>query len=173
MAYTCVYQSACGSEVELHPLHGNAELSENVLAACILADHGHSIQLLPTFPESEIGAREAWLADVANRKNPDIRIDSRIIGDIKTPNPEVLIKQSTINHCIYSCAQQKVSVAVINLLNREYAIQDIKKGIVGALQPSRNKSIESVWIITAGRNLFKAERKMIFDESLYDHLILL
>lgn len=157
----------------MHSLHGNAELSENVLAACILADHGHNIQLLPTFPESEFVARKAWLGDVANRKNPDIRIDSKIIGDIKTPNPEVLVKQSTINRCIYSCAQQKVSVAVINLLNREYAIQDIKKGIVGALQPSRNKSIESVWVITASRNLFKAEREMIFDETLYEHLMLL
>ncbi|MBP7557247.1 MAG: hypothetical protein KA821_13315 [Chitinophagaceae bacterium] len=173
MGYACVYKSACGSEVGLHPLHGNAELSENILAASILADQGHDIQLLPTFPEAESKARQAWLPDVAHRKNPDIRIDNRIIGDIKTPNPEVLVKQSTINHCIYSCAQQKVAVAVINLLNREYAIQDIKKGVIGALQPSRNKSIESVWIITAGRNLFKAERRMIFDETLYEHLVLL
>ncbi|NCT74270.1 MAG: hypothetical protein BGO54_12585 [Sphingobacteriales bacterium 46-32] len=173
MEYTCIYKSACGSEVELHPLHGNAELSENILAASILADHGHDIQLLPTFPEAEGKARQTWLPDVAHRKNPDIRIDNRIIGDIKTPNPEVLVKQSTINHCIYSCAQQKVAVAVINLLNRDYAIQDVKKGIVGALQPARNKSIRSVWIITAGRNLFKAERGMIFDETLYEHLILL
>lgn len=173
MEYACVYQSACGSKVELHPLHGNAELVENILAACILADHGHGIQLLPTFPESEIIARQVWLADVASRKNPDIRIDGKVVGDIKTPNPDVLVRQSTINHCIYSCAQQKVSVAVINLLNREYAIQDIKKGIVGALQPSRNKSIESVWVITASRNLFKAEREMIFEETLYEHLMLL
>jgi hypothetical protein len=57
---------------------------------------------------------------------------------------------------------------LINLVNRKYAVQDIKKGIIGALQPDRNKTIKEVWVITRKGNLFKAKRAMVFDESIYD-----
>jgi hypothetical protein len=110
---------------------------------------------------------------VVGSKNPDVRINGQIIGDIKTPNISVAIKQSTINRSIYACAQQKVSLAILNLLNRKYAIHDIKKGIIGALQPDRNKTIKEVWVITGTAKLFKAKRAMVFDESIYDQLGLL
>jgi hypothetical protein len=66
-----------------------------------------------------------------------------------------------------------VSVAIINLLKRAYTIQDIKKGIIGALQPNRNKTIMHVWVITANGNIFKADRSSVFDESIYEMLNLL
>ncbi len=44
---------------------------------------------------------------------------------------------------------------------------------IGALQPDRNKTIQEVWVITAKGNIFKANRKMVFDESIYERLTLL
>lgn len=49
-------------------------------------------------------------------------------------------------------------------------IGDIKKGIIGALQPGRNSSIEEVWIIATQKGLFKASRDMVYTESIYDIL---
>lgn len=67
-------------------------------------------------------------------------------------------------------AQQKVNIAIINLSDREYSLQDIKKGLIGALQSGRNKSISQVLIIAKMKKLFIADRKMIFDETIYDAL---
>ncbi len=170
MNYLRIYDSKTGGAVELHPLHGADELPNNLQAAKIIADQGCLVELLPNLPGAEKQARKYWLPDVTENKNPDIRIDGIFIGDIKTPNPHVLVKKSTINHCIYSCARQKVSIAIINLMDRDYTLQDIKKGIIGALQPDRNKTIKEAWIITRHRNLFKVARNMVFDESIYETL---
>jgi hypothetical protein len=170
MTYLRIFDAGNGGFVDIHPLHGKDELPANSEAARILANHGYQIELLPTIPAAAVDARAEWLWDVFETKNPDIRIDGFRIGDIKTPETDVHIRKATINRCIYSCAQQKVAIAVINLREREYTIQDIKKGIIGALQPGRNKSIEEVWIITRDGNLFKVDRCMVFDESVYDVL---
>jgi hypothetical protein len=45
-----------------------------------------------------------------------------------------------------------------------------KKGIIGALQPNRNKSIDQVWLITTNKKLFKVPRGRAFDESIYEEL---
>jgi hypothetical protein len=173
MQYLRIYETTNGGYVDLHPLHGADELPANSVAAIAMANAGHSIELLPSIAAADQEARLVWLSDVPGHKNPDVRIDGHLIGDIKTPNIDVAIKQSTINRCIYASAQQKVSVAIINLLKREYAIQDIKKGIIGALQPNRNKTIMHVWVITANGNIFKADRSSVFDESIYEMLNLL
>jgi hypothetical protein len=173
MEYLKTYQSKTGGSVYLHPLHGADELLYNSEAALVLADHGHVVELLPTIVAADTAGRQKWLPDIVGSKNPDVRIDGCIIGDIKTPNRAIPIKQSTINRCIYACAQQKVSLAIINLLDRRYTIQDIKKGIIGALQPDRNKSIQQTWVLTARKNVFKVKRRMVFDESIYNQLILL
>lgn len=168
--YLRIYEILNGGSVDIHPLHGRNELSANSEAACILANHGYQIELLPSIPTAEAKARAEWLWDVFDSKNPDVRINGFIIGDIKTPLPEIPIRKATINRCIYTCAQQKVDVAIINLQKGKYTIQDIKKGIIGALQPDRNKSIEEVWIITCDGNLFQVNRRMVFDESIYEAL---
>ena len=170
MQYKRIYESAKGGIVDLHPWHGDDELPDNSQAAMILAEYGYAIELLPTIPEAEAEERRKWLSDVVSPKNPDVRINGKMIGDIKTPNKSVIIRKATINNCIYSCAKQKVSIAIINLVGRQYALQDIKKGIIGALQPDRNRSIEEVWIITAEKKLFQAVRDKVFDESIYDQL---
>ncbi|MBO9573676.1 MAG: hypothetical protein J7497_15925 [Chitinophagaceae bacterium] len=170
MTYLRIYETLTGGAVDIHPLHGVDELPANAEAACILANHGYQIELLPSIPVCEIQARKEWLWDVFDAKNPDVRIDGFLIGDIKTPLPEIPIRKATINRCIYACAKQKVEVAIINLRKKEYTIQDIKKGIIGALQPDRNTSIQEVWIITCAGNLFRAERSQVFDESIYDAL---
>jgi hypothetical protein len=61
-------------------------------------------------------------------------------------------------------------IAIINLFDREFSFQDLKKGIVGALQPERNKSIQQVWVITKRRNLFIIRRELVFDDTLYEVL---
>jgi hypothetical protein len=170
MNYLPIYLSSTGGLVDLHPLHGADELPNNTEAARVLADHGHAIELLPSIPAAEIEARIEWLWDVTGQKNPDVRIDGYMIGDIKTPDPVIPVKQKTINRCIYACGQQKVTIAIINLWDRDYSVQDIKKGVVGALQPDRNKSIEEVWVITKAANLFKVDRCMVFDDTIYELL---
>lgn len=47
MVYLRVYESKSGGLVDLHPLHGKDELSDNMEACRVLADHGFKIQLLP------------------------------------------------------------------------------------------------------------------------------
>lgn len=173
IGYSQIYESTSGGYVWLHSRHGEDELQQNLEACRILADHGYKIEMLPTFSPFEMELRKEFLADVFEFKNPDIRINGTSIADIKTPNKTGAIKQATINRCIYSCAQQKVKIAVLNLAEQQYAIQDIKKGIIGALQPDRNKSIEEVWVITQQQNLFIADRKMVFDESIYKALDIL
>ncbi|MBY0477976.1 MAG: hypothetical protein K2Q24_10050 [Chitinophagaceae bacterium] len=170
MGYSQIYESTSGGYVWLHSRHGQDELHQNLEACRILADHGYKIEMLPTFSAFEVELRKEFLEDVFEYKNPDIRINQLHITDIKTPDKIRAIKQATINRCIYSCAQQKVKIAVLNLAGQEYAIQDIKKGIIGALQPDRNKSIEEVWVITKQQNLFIAKRTMVFDETIYEIL---
>lgn len=165
--YVLIYKSNAGGFVWLHPWHGKDELIQNEVACRILADHGHHIQMLPSIPEREKELRYKFLPDVNGFKNPDIRINGNYIGDIKTPGSKSVIHKSLINRCIHACAKQKVQIAVINLSGRNYAIQDIKKGIIGALQPDRNKTIEQVWIITNQLNLFVIKREMVFDETIY------
>ncbi len=129
--------------------------------------------MLPTFSAFEQELRKEFLPDVFECKNPDKRINGILIGDIKTPDKTTVIKQQTINRIIYSCAKQKVKVAVLNLAEQDYTIQDIKKGIIGALQPDRNKSIVEVWIITRQQHLFIAKRSMVFNETIYEGLHML
>ncbi|MBO9573234.1 MAG: hypothetical protein J7497_13665 [Chitinophagaceae bacterium] len=123
MQYLRIYESKAGGYVDLHPLHGADELPGNSDAARALADQGHAIELLPTIPAADLQERQRWLSDIVGNKNPDVRIDGYFIGDIKTPNREIPVKQATINRCIYA--------------------------------------------------MFKAERKMVFDESIYEALELL
>lgn len=169
-AYQHVYQSLSGGCVYLHPMHGKDELAENLIACKILADHGHKIEMLPSLPSGEIELRAKLLPDVFNNKNPDVRINNQFIGDIKTPEKELLVKKSTISRQILSAAKQKVPIAILNLYERAYTVRDIKKGIVGALQPDRNKSIEQVWVITQKRNLFTITRPMVFNDLIYETL---
>lgn len=171
--YVLIYKSNAGGYVWLHPWHGKDELPQNELACRILADHGHLIQMLPSIPEKEKELREGFLFDVNGFKNPDIRINGNYIGDIKIPSSKSIIHKSLINRCIHACAKQKVQIAVINLAGRNYPVQDIKKGIVGALQPDRNRTIEQVWIITNQLNLCVIKREMLFDETIYASLNML
>ena len=170
MEFLRIYESDTGGCVDLHPMHGRDELPNNAEACRILADHAYRVELLPSINEKEQLLRDKWLPDVFGNKNPDVRINGLWIGDIKTPAKNTLIKKSTINGFVYSAAKQKVSIAIINLFGREYTVQDLNKGIVGALQPGRNKSIEQVWVITEKRNLFIVERKMVFEDIIYEGL---
>jgi hypothetical protein len=67
-------------------------------------------------------------------------------------------------------AKQKVSIAILNLMDRQYSVLDIKKGIVGSLQPDRNRSLKEVWVITTNKRLFKVLRTSVFDDSIYEEL---
>src|SRR5688500_4390800 len=113
MEYLRIYESKTGGWVDLHPLHGDDELPNNAEASRILADHGHKIQLLPLIHAKDKEERLKWLPDVFENKNPDLRIDGMMIGDIKTPLKSEQLKKSAINNAICACASQKVSVAVI------------------------------------------------------------
>ena len=167
MPYTQVHESDSGGWVWQHDLHGEDELQENLEAARILANHGYKIELLPTIEELNTQLRAELLPDVYNNKNPDVRINSVMIGDIKTP---VLATKSSINRAIYRSGQQKAEVAIINLDSKAYTIRDVKTGIVGALQPDRNSSIQQVWIITRTKNLFIVTRQNVYDDSIYEVL---
>ncbi|MBO9199152.1 MULTISPECIES: CdiA C-terminal domain-containing protein [Niastella] len=168
--YVRVYLTLAGGQIDLHPLHGKDELKENVEACMILADHGFTIEMLPLLQAEDADLRKKYLPDVFGNKNPDVRINGQLLGDIKTPNKDLPIKKSTISREIYLAAKQKVDIAILNLYGRDYAVQDIKKGIVGALQPDRNKSILIIWVITKNRNLFTITRQWVFNDSIYEKL---
>jgi hypothetical protein len=170
MNYVTIYESEMGGRVELHLLHGRDELENNLEACKVLADNGYQIQLLPSLPSNEVELRKKLLPDVFGNKNPDIRINNSLIGDIKTPDKNTIVKKSTISREIRSVAKQKAEIAIINLLDRVYSVQDIKKGIVGALQPDRNRCIKSVWVITKKRNVFIVNRIIVFNDSIYEAL---
>ena len=148
-------------------MHGADELQENLEAARILADHGHNIELLPLINENMPDMRSALLPDVFGTKNPDIRIDSVMIGDIKTPSNQI-VSRSVLTSQISSCANQKVQIAVLNLSGKDYVVSDIKTAIMGSINdPNRNKSVQEVWIITKSNNLFKATRQMVAAKTIY------
>jgi hypothetical protein len=151
-------------------LHGKDELEENMKACMILADHGFTIEMLPLLRASEEGLRKKFLPDVFGNKNPDVRINGQLVGDIKTPK-DLPITKSTISREIYCAAKQKADIAILNLCERDYSFQDVKRGIVGALQPDRNSSILLVWVITKSRNLFTISRQMVFTDSIYERLV--
>jgi hypothetical protein len=169
LGYTQVYESDCGGWVWQHSLHLPDEILQNLNAYKILADKGYKMEMLPYLVANAKEEREKWIPDVHGTKNPDIRIDGNKIGDIKTPALPV-VNQKCINRLICSAAKQKVQVAVINLSDRDYTIRDIKKGIVGSLQPHINKSIEETWIITRTQNLFIVKREIVFNDVIYDAL---
>jgi hypothetical protein len=171
--YVRVYQSLSGGYVDLHPLHGKDELADNLEACKILADHGYQIEMLPSLPSGAVELRKKLLPDVFSSKNPDVRINGLLLGDIKTPVKNYLVKKSTISRQILSVAKQKADIAILNLFERDYNFQDVKKGIVGALQPDRNRSVLLVWVITKNRNLFTVSRQMAFSDSIYEALIYL
>jgi hypothetical protein len=168
--YVRVYLTLAGGHIDLHPLHGKDELKENMEACMILADHGFIIEMLPLLHAEEVELRKKFLPDVFCNKNPDVRINGQLLGDIKTPDKDLPISKPTISRLILSAAKQKADIAILNLYGRDYSIQDIKKGIVGALQPDRNRSILIVWVITRNRNLFTITRQRVFDDSIYEKL---
>lgn len=73
---------------------------------------------------------------------------------------------------MYKCGHDRRDnvIAILNFYTRDYTIQDLKKGITGALQPDRNRSIKMVWVITKNRNLFVVYRQEVFDETVYSVL---
>lgn len=170
MTYQEIYTSVSGGFVHLHPLHGKDELFINEAVCKILADYGFKIQLLPCIPESEKQLRAFWLPDVYANKNPDVRINGLLIGDIKAPGQNGLVNAAAIKRCIYAASQQKVAVVIIDLRNKLYSKQDIKKGIFGALQPERNKSIMAVWFVISEKILVRIERKMLQLKSIHQLL---
>ncbi len=116
MPYTQVHESESGGWVWQHDLHGEDELQQNLEAARILANFGYKVELLPTINETHPELRAELLPDVYDNKNPDVRINSTIIGDIKTP---LVVTQSSINRAIYRSGQQKAEVAIVNLDSKE------------------------------------------------------
>ncbi len=137
MVYQEIYKAASGGFVHVHPLHGKKELIINKSVCIVLADCGFKVQLLPCIPENEKQLRSYWLPDVHACKNPDVRINGFLIGDIKSPGQKGYVSDAAIKRCIYTASQQKVAVVIIDLREKKYTKQDIKKGIYGALQPER------------------------------------
>ncbi|MBO9633848.1 MAG: hypothetical protein J7578_12090 [Chitinophagaceae bacterium] len=165
--YVQLYKSSSGGYIDEHLYVSGHDRDDNIRTAVILADKGYAVQLLPDLYSCESELREEYLFDVHQFKNPDARINGQWIADFKKPAKSIPIKKSTISRLIESAAQQKAAIAVLNLSGQEYAIQDIKKGIIGALQPDRNRSIQEVWIITQNKNLFIASRLNVYNEAIY------
>lgn len=159
-----------GGCIDQHTLVSGHDRTENIRAAIIVAKYGHMVELLPMLHPNQKELRSIWLPDVSENKNPDARIDVRWIADFKAPARHKPIRKASISRLIESAAQQKADIVIINLSGRIYAIQDIKKGIVGAIQPARNKSIRHIWIITCRRNLLKIKREQVYDEYFYNEL---
>lgn len=158
--YERIYESASGGWVDLHPLHGADELTNNLQACRLLADRGYQLQLLPCLYEADYLLRETLLSDVYPNKNPDVRINQKIIADIKTPIKQNVTK-TALQGAIYRAAQQKVDTVILNLYQSNYSFSHIKDALLATLSIGRNKSIREVWLITYDNNLIIIPRKMI------------
>ncbi|WP_315820460.1 hypothetical protein [Paraflavitalea speifideaquila] len=124
--YLRVYESASGGWVDLHPLHGEDELPDNLEACTLLAQKGYQLQLLPCLDREEIVLRQILLPDVFGNKNPDVRVRNKAIADIKTPNKKEA-RKTALKDAIYRAAQQKVEIVIINLLKPAFPSVMLKK----------------------------------------------
>lgn len=173
LRYCCfkvIYRSPNGGSVIEHTYVNGPDRRDNIQASILLAKMDYKITLLPEIHADNLKLRQKFLPDAYENKNPDVRIDSKWLGDFKKPDESTPIKKTSINNLIRSAAKQKVEIVILNLTEREYAVQDLKKGIIGALQPDRNKSIRFVWVITCNNNLFILDRTKVFDDSVYEIL---
>ena len=105
--YLRVYETSSGGWIDIHRLHGKEEAKENLNASKILADLGFRIELLPCLLMKQAHLRQQLLPDVHGIKNPDIRINGLLIGDIKTPNSTTVIRKAIINNAIYAAAPKR------------------------------------------------------------------
>lgn len=172
LAYVRIYESKSGGWVDLHPLHGEDELADNLQTCKLLADKGYQLEMLPLLEANETELRQQLLADVFANKNPDLRINRDYIADIKTPTKKAVTK-TAIKDAIYRAGQQRVTIAIINLYQANYSFNHVKEALLSTLQPGRNKSIRAVWIITFDNNLLIIPRKMAITKRFYTVLDLL
>lgn len=164
--YIRVYESISGGWVDLHPLHGEDELPDNLEACKLLAQKGYQLQLLPCINQGELELRQKLLPDVFGSKNPDVRINNKAVTDIKTPNKTEVTK-TALKDAVYLAAQQKVEIAIINLYQATYLFSHVKEALLSSLQIDRNRSVKEVWIITHDKNLLIIPRKMINTKKFY------
>lgn len=172
LGYVRIYESVTGGCIDLHPLHGQDELEDNMQACSLLANKGYQIELLPVINPNELSLRYELLPDVFGYKNPDVRINKRVIADIKTPNKKSVTKNA-LKDAIYRAAQQKVEIVILNLYRANYSFGTVKEALLSALQIGRNKSIKEIWLITSDNNLLIMPRKMINTRKFYHVLNLL
>ncbi|AXY77433.1 hypothetical protein D3H65_27145 [Paraflavitalea soli] len=165
LQYIRVYESISGGWVDLHPLHGEDELEDNLQACKLLAQKGYRLQLLPCLDREETVLRQMLLPDVFGNKNPDVRISNKV-ADIKTPQKKEVTK-TALKDAIYRAAQQKVEMVIINLYQATYSFSHIKEALLSTLQTDRNRSIREAWIITHDNNLLIIPRKMINTKKFY------
>ncbi|QEC42002.1 hypothetical protein [Pseudobacter ginsenosidimutans] len=140
--YVRIYTSSRGGCVDEHTYTSGHDSVDNIEAAIVLADNGFHVQLLPVLFPDDTKLRFKFLSDVTGSKDPDDRINGRWIADFKKPERNIPVRKATISRFIESAAKQKAAIVIINLCSREYTIQDVKKGIIGAFQPNRNRSIK-------------------------------
>lgn len=167
--YLRVYESINGGWIDLHPLHGEDELQDNMQACKLLASKGYQLELLPVIDRHETVLRQALLPDAFGNKNPDVRINRKAIADIKTPAKGNVTK-TTIKDAVYRAAQQKVEIVILNLYQANYSFSHIKEALLSTLQVDRNRSIREVWVITFDNNLLIIPRKMINTNKFYNVL---
>jgi hypothetical protein len=169
LQYERIYESVTGGWVDLHPLHGKDELRDNLIVCKLLADWGYQLQLLPCLNESDSSLRQQLLPDVSPNKNPDVRINYKIIADIKTPY-KTNVTKTALKGALYRAAQQKVSTVILNLFQSTYSFTNLKDALLATLAPDRNRSIKEVWLITFDNNLLIIPRKMINTRRFYEVL---
>lgn len=165
--YKRIYESKLKTCVDLHDLHEQDEVVANTEASKRVADQEYDVELLPSIEIADTTARQQWLSDVAEGKNPDMRIDKKLIGDIKTPAGIGELSKGMISKAVYRAGKQRAQIILLNLYQCAYSYRTVKQGLLSALDADRNKSISMIWIISNKGYFIQLDRRNIRNESLY------
>jgi hypothetical protein len=157
-----------GGYVNIYAKADSNKKEQHILAAQVLADKGHKVELLPEIDYKDIAERLLYFPEfeLDNRSNPDIRLNG-ILGDFKIPDSNP-VGVSQIKNAIKSTAKKQVSICVLSLLNKKYSNQAVLSQIRGSLKfDNDNKSIREVWIIFNDTSLMRIPRKLTQHKNFY------
>lgn len=130
--YVREYQSKRGGIIDIHWLHDKKqELVPNIESAKILANHGHSIKLLPV---------------LEGRKNPDALVDNKYVFDFKRS----IGTRNALRRALKEADEQKATGIFLIMVNDGIAQHIIEDALTNT-EAMAAENIQLVWLYWDGQ----------------------